>query len=118
MPSTLIQAIARMEGFYVPNTRASRNNNPGNIEYGEIARSFGATLEDHAKPRFAEFTDVVAGFDCLRTLLQNHYAGLTIEQAINKYAPHTENDTTNYVQAMCEWCNVEPSTILTNEIIG
>ena len=30
---TLIQAIARMEGFGPPANRATRNNNPGNLNF-------------------------------------------------------------------------------------
>ncbi|RRA47097.1 hypothetical protein [Acidipila sp. EB88] len=49
---SLTEGIAREEGFYVLNSRAQRNNNPGNIDWGEYAQLHGAS---HGDPRFAVF---------------------------------------------------------------
>ena len=49
--TTFLEAIAREEGFYVKDTRAQRNRNPGNIEYGKFSiahdsQCFRLTLTD------------------------------------------------------------------------
>ena len=108
---TLAQAIATMEGFYASqNTRAKRNNNPGNIEYGSFAKRYGATGSDG---RFAIFPDAEHGFNALNALLSSPaYRGLTVAQAIAKYAPANENDTQNYIAMVCEWTGLLPTSIL------
>lgn len=110
---TLPEAIARMEGFYVAGTRAARNNNPGNIEYGVFARRYGAAIEKangHSIARFAYFPSVDVGFRALNDLLMAHYSGLTVAQAIAKYAPATENDTQNYINQVCHWIGCDALT--------
>ena len=114
LPMTLPEAIAREEGFYVLNSRANRNNNPGNIEYGAFARAHNAT---HGDPRFAVFPTVDDGFKCLVSLLSNHYKGLTIVETINKWAPPIENNTNNYIMSVCSWMEVRPDTIIDNYLI-
>lgn len=73
-----------------------RNNNPGNIEYGPFARSMGAIGSDG---RFAVFPSYDAGRQAKSSLLFNspRYNTKTIEGAISKYAPPTENNTNSYI---------------------
>lgn len=87
-------AVVRREG-----TRAWRNNNPGNIEYGPFARSMGAVGTDG---RFAVFPSYEAGRRAKAQLLwaSKGYRGLTIGQAISRYAPAFENDTGAYTRAV------------------
>jgi hypothetical protein len=106
---TLVEAIAREEGFYVPGTRAERNNNPGNIEYGSFAAHHGATGSDG---RFAVFPDNATGFAALRELLMIHYAGMTLEAALNKFAPPFENDVSSYLLNVCQWTGAAPTDII------
>jgi hypothetical protein len=109
----LVDAIARMEGYGVTGSRARRNNNPGNIEYGQFAISHGSTRIEtapfHGAARFAYFPTPEQGFAALKDLLLMHYGSLTVEDAINKYAPSSENNTTNYVHSVCMWVNCSPS---------
>ena len=75
-------------------TRAWRNNNPGNIRFGDFARSVGAIGEAGG---FAVFPDEIIGLHAIKTLLLGgSYRNLTIADAISRYAPPSENDTTNY----------------------
>jgi hypothetical protein len=46
LPLSLLQAIAKQEGFYQPGRLAFRNHNPGNIISGLFATSHGATGSD------------------------------------------------------------------------
>lgn len=115
---TLIEAIARMEGFYsltpAPN-RPQRNNNPGDLEWGEFSRDQGAVKGD---PRFAIFPTAAEGWAALYALLSGpDYAPLTIEAAINKFAPPIENDTMRYVDLVCVWVNCAPDEIVA-DVLG
>lgn len=112
----LTEAIARMEGFYVPGSRAQRSNNPGNIEWGAFAQANGADRIEvtgpHGKPRFAHFPSPEVGFDALKALLLKHYKGLTVAQMMQKYAPPCENNTQNYTKNVCEWTDLTPQTVI------
>jgi hypothetical protein len=113
---TFDMAIARMEGFYAVGSRAQRNNNPGNIEYGEFAKSHGAVgiekTNAHTKPRFAVFETSTAGFVALRALLVRNYSKLSVKEALAKYAPASENDTATYVKNVCDWLGCEPTDLV------
>jgi hypothetical protein len=106
---TLLEAMARQEGFYAAGSRPERNNNPGDIEDGKFARAHGATGTDG---RFAIFPDSATGFAAMRALLLSAYRGLTIQQALNKYAPPVENDTNTYLEHVCEWANLNPCEMI------
>lgn len=79
-------------------TRSWRNNNPGNISYGEFARQEGAIGTDG---RFAIFPSADVGrqaqVDLLRT---SKYQALSIAQAITRWAPPSENDSEAYIAAV------------------
>lgn len=112
---TFMEAIAREEGFNVEGSRPNRNNNPGDIEYGRFAKAHGATAGD---PRFAIFPDADSGFSAMRALLQGAYLGLTVEQALNKWAPPVENNTNAYLANVLNWTGLTADTVLTAENIG
>ena len=88
-----------------------RNNNPGNIEYGDYALSKGAIPFSHGKnkpqtdaERFAIFPTYEAGRNAKAGLIfeGKNYKNLTLDDAIARYAPPTnksgkfENDTAGY----------------------
>lgn len=65
-------------------SRGDRNNNPGNMEYGDFARKHGAIGSDG---RFAIFPDRETGSKAMVSLVQSsNYQGLTLEQFGNKYS--------------------------------
>jgi SPP1 gp7 family putative phage head morphogenesis protein len=81
---------------YSDGDRAWRNNNPGNIENGSFARNNGAIGSDG---RFAIFPDSNTGWNAMVGLLSNDaYQKLTIEGAINRYAPPNENNVETYLK--------------------
>lgn len=112
---TFMQAIAREEGFNVEGSRSNRNCNPGDIEYGRFTQAHGATGGD---PRFAIFPDADTGFNAMRALLQSAYLGLTVEQALNKWAPPIENNVNAYLANVLSWTGLTADTILSQENIG
>jgi hypothetical protein len=53
-----------------------------------------------------------AGVRILRTYKRD---GLnTIQGAINRWAPRSENNTDAYITAVCKGCNIEPYTLVDN----
>jgi hypothetical protein len=72
-----------------------RNNNPGNIEFGDYARSMGAIGTDG---RFAVFPTYAMGKRAKEKLIfeGKNYQALTLDQAIARYAPPSENLTAMY----------------------
>jgi hypothetical protein len=110
-------AIAREEGWYMlPPARCRRNNNPGNIDFADWTREFGATLEDvppSEQARFACFPTPAQGFAALRALLGfPRYKGHTLADAIAAWAPPVENETTEYLRNVCGWTGLTPDTII------
>ena len=79
----------------VGGSRSWRNNNPGNMEYGSFAKAHGAIGTDG---RFAIFPDEATGQRARAALIFNgdKYRNLTLTQAIERYAPSSENHTTAY----------------------
>lgn len=90
-----------------------RNNNPGNIEYGDFAKSQGAIGSDG---RFAVFPDMQTGTGAQAALQFNSpsYNGKSILAAIERYAPRSENDTSGYANALAYAAGVPVSTRLSD----
>ncbi len=88
---SLIHALAMEEGFYDHASSANipqKAHNPGDIEYGDFARSHGATGYVIAKggKKIATFNDDATGFSAMRALLGTKgYAGLSPEQKIARW---------------------------------
>lgn len=78
-----------------------RNNNPGNINYSSFSQKQGALGAD---PRFAIFPSYSEGREAKRALLFDSpsYANLKVSDAIARYAPPSENNTSNYVQTILD----------------
>lgn len=75
-------------------TRAWRNSNPGNIRYSEFARKVGAIGQAGG---FAVFPDEATGMYAIEALLRtDSYNKLTVQGAISRYAPPSENNTASY----------------------
>lgn len=96
--------VERVEG-----TRAWRNNNPGNIEYGDFAKGSGAVGSDG---RFAVFPTYEQGRAAKKKLLweTRGYSGKTISEAINRYAPPVENDTNSYINSVASAVGISSDT--------
>ena len=93
-------------------SRAWRNNNPGNLEYGKFALDNGAIGSDG---RFAIFPDATTEFNAMTNLLStNTYQNLTIEGAINRYAPQQENNVDNYLKSIEKQTGFSRSTPMNN----
>ena len=116
MKLTFMQAIARQERGWGTPTYNDPRHNPGDIEDGIFAQTYGALPSDGN--RFARFPNEEIGFAAMKSLLTLNYAGMTVFKAICKYAPAAENDDVKYVKNVCNWTGLTSSTVLTPELIG
>jgi hypothetical protein len=94
-------------------SRGIRNNNPGNIEYGDFARKMGATGSDG---RFAIFPSMQQGVAAMMSLIQGYKSkGIdTISGIISKYAPSSENNTGAYIADVVKQTGIGASQHLTD----
>lgn len=108
--TSIATAISNMEGANVAGSLAQRNNNPGNLKY---AGQVGAIGQD--SNGFAIFATQSDGQAALVNQL-NLYAGrgLTLSQALNIYAPPSENDTSNYIGYVSSQTGIDPNASLAN----
>jgi hypothetical protein len=120
-----MEAIAHIEGFYIPGSRAQRNSNPGNLNFAPWeAAKFGAVLETiprgyNEQPRFAAFPTPAAGWSAMQHLLLTDYLGKTVQQALSIWAPSTDdNNVPAYVTGICVMCGCTPGTLLIAELVG
>jgi len=83
-----------------------RNNNPGNLRFvGQEGASQG-------EGGFAKFETPQAGLDAMRNQIEldTQKRGLNLTQFLNKYAPPSENKTTNYIDFVARKTGLDPSS--------
>lgn len=87
-----------------------RNNNPGNLEDGAFTRSQPGYLPGGG--RFAAFSTLEQGRAAREKLMfeSPSYKDLTLEQAITRYAPPHENDTSRYISELAKAGGVSAQT--------
>lgn len=87
--------------------RGIRNNNPLNIRIGNV---WLGEVRDPTDPNFEQFISMVygvrAGFVLLRRYIR-HYHRTTIPQVIAAWAPSNENNTTAYIDKVCQVSGIE-----------
>ena len=91
--------------------RARRNNNPGNLRYGDFARIRGAADDGDG---YAKFPTLVEGVAALVDLLASRgYRNLSIKNCFLRYAPKQDNnDPDRYAKFVAERAGVSVDTIL------
>ncbi|TAA51066.1 hypothetical protein [Shinella sp. JR1-6] len=100
--------------YTVRGTFSYRQNNPGNIRPGAFSRRHGAIGSSGG---FAVFPSYDVGRAAKEALLfsSESYAGRTLRQAINKYAPPEDNNNTSaYVGAVARAVGIDPDTELSS----
>lgn len=91
----LATAIGQMEGWGVPGSIATRNNNPGNLRYSPYQSGSEKTVNG----TFATFSSPDVGWSALQDYIDTKAkSGVTLRDFIYTYAPPTENNTANYLQ--------------------
>lgn len=125
----LLEAMARMEGYYTVDTtpnRPQRNNNPLDLSWGPEAESFGAT---HGDPRFAVFPLPLTGWKAARSWLSvparffdgalvGGYLGATLTQVINRFAPPSENNTKGYAAFVSAETGIPLDAVITLDMLA
>jgi hypothetical protein len=88
----LVDLIASKEGFYEPTgirpNIPQRAHNPGNIEYGDFAKSQGATgyVVAQGGKKIATFPEDNTGFNAMRVLVRSKgYSELSPDQAVSRW---------------------------------
>lgn len=96
--------VSRREG-----ARNWRNNNPGNVEYGDFAKKHGAIGSDG---RFAVFGSYEDGRKAKESLVfgSKNYKDKSIKDAIARYAPASENDSLGYAKQVADAAGVSLDT--------
>lgn len=94
-------------------SRNWRNNNPGNIEFGNFAKEKGAIGTDG---RFAVFDTYEQGRAAKNDLLfeTDGYKNKTIQQAVERYAPAFENNVNKYTKAITDALGLPSDTKLSD----
>jgi RHS repeat-associated protein len=91
-------------------TRAWRNNNPGNLRGGSFSTRHGSI---GTAGNFAVFGDLDTGGQAQAALLTGStYGGLSIDDAIARYAPASENNTARYQAIVRRAAGVDGSTLM------
>lgn len=89
--------------------RGVKNNNPGNIRHSDTKWQGMAT--DQNDPAFVTFSSPEWGIRAMTKILETYqWDGLTtVAQAIDRWAPPSENDTSAYIDAVCAEANCKPN---------
>lgn len=90
--------------------RGVRNNNPGNIRHVTGTVWAGQT-PTQADPDFVTFIAAAYGIRAIAKILHSYkLEGVdTIEGAVSRWAPASENDTSAYCLDVCQRCETLPS---------
>ena len=96
-------AIATQEGWFLPGSKPSLRNNPGDLR---LADQIGASVPiGVSEPRpIAQFASQALGTTALfRQVWLQVAEGQTVRQIVNQWAPASENDSTAYLQNVLHW---------------
>ena len=94
-------------------SRGERNNNAGNLEDGAFARSQPGYAGSDG--RFAKFKTPQDGENAQVNLLRKNYAGMSVAQIIQKYAPlgdNSEASVRNYIGYVASRAGLDPDAKL------
>lgn len=88
--------------------RGIRNNNPLNIRIGNV---WLGEVTNPTDPDFEQFVSMRYGLRAAFVLLRryiNHYHRDTVPAIISAWAPSTENNTTAYIDRVCQLSGISP----------
>lgn len=94
--------------------RGIRNNNPGNIRWGDDWRGLVPDAQRTDKS-FCQFTSPEYGIRAMIVILRNYQRkrGLkTVADIINRWAPPVENNTLAYINSVAKSVGVDPDQVI------
>lgn len=110
--SKLAQLIAKEEGFGLPGTVPTRNNNPGDLRHSPHSDHVSGHPND-----IGQIPDVKEGWEDLERQLQLYgNRGLTLREAIYAFAPPEENNSERYLEYICFGLGCQPDTLVTEAL--
>lgn len=90
--------------------RGIRNNNPLNIRIGNKWKGETPVNTDGAFEQFTKMEyGVRAAFILLRRYI-NRYGLNTVEKIVTRWAPRNENNTERYIERVCNYMSIFPTT--------
>ena len=111
-PTPLALAFSRAEGYGVPGAIPTTHNNPGDLRH--------APKEQHAPgdpDGVGYFDNANDGWAALDRQLQLYAdRGMTIAQAVETFAPSTENNTDEYIEYVCTRMGCTEDTLVSQVI--
>lgn len=102
--------------------RGIRNNNPGNIRWGDDWKGL-VPQSQRTDKSFCQFLDIKWGIRALVKVLLNYRkrpgmpgvgnTGIdTVKEIISRWAPPNENDTKAYIESVAKACGVKPDAAI------
>lgn len=94
--------------------RGIRNNNPGNIRWGDAWQGLVAQ-DQRTDASFCQFTDAKYGIRAMAKIFQKYqdaYKLNTVQGMITRWAPPNENDTTSYVVSVANSVGCKPNVTI------
>ncbi len=95
-------------------SRGLRNNNPGNIRIKKSNPWQGRVpISENTDGVFEQFTSMSYGIRALIKMLMTYnrkYGLNTVQGIISRYAPSNENNTSGYINKVCQRLQVSPTT--------
>lgn len=94
--------------------RGIRNNNPGNIRWGDPWQGL-VPVEQRVDKDFCQFNHSTYGIRAICRILisyQDKYKLKSVREIISRWAPPIENDTTAYVNIVAQNMGVKPDATL------
>ncbi len=112
-----IDTYRKLVSIQYGGSRSWRNNNPGNLKYGDFAKQNGAIGHDLVAGRdgdFAIFPDYATGNNAKKTLITTTYYSYTIQTMMEKYAPRSENNTDAYIAFIVNRTGMSKNTYISS----
>lgn len=91
-------------------SRGIRNNNPGNIRWGDDWKGL-VPKDQRTDKSFCQFTNPEYGIRAMIIILRNYqrkYGLNTVTGIIKRWAPPNENDTQAYINSVAQATGVSP----------
>lgn len=108
----LAQLIAKEEGYGIPGSLPTRNNNPGDLRHSPHSFHLGS-----APNAIGKIDSAADGWSDLERQLQiDGERGWTLRELIYSYAPPIENNSEQYLNYVCQGLGCQPDTLVTEAL--
>jgi hypothetical protein len=110
--SKLARLIAQEEGYGIPGSVPTRDNNPGDLRHSPHSDHLAGSPD-----AIGDIDNPVDGWaDLERQLHLYAQRGLTLQQAIYEFAPPEENNSAQYLKFVCDGLGLPDSATVTEAL--